>query len=54
MLSQLPGIGPATAEALLSTFGSLLSVLEASDQDLIDAISLTKVSLEALAALRPA
>ncbi len=53
MLSQLPGIGPATAESLLSTFGSLLGVLKASDQDLIDAISLTKVSLEALTTLRP-
>ena len=53
MLSQLPGIGPATAEALLSTFGTLLGVLGASDQTLIEATSLTKVSLEALSALRP-
>ena len=53
MLSQLPGIGPATSEALLSNFGSLLGVLEASDQDLVEATSLSKLSLEALAALRP-
>ncbi len=53
MLSQVPGIGSATAEALLSTFGSLLGVLEAPDQDLVESCSLSKVSLEALAALRP-
>ena len=53
MLSQLPGIGPATAEALLIKFGSLLGVLKASDTDLVEAVSLTKVSLDALSHLRP-